>query len=63
MLWYHGSHVSFLMEPSVQNLLREALSARTMLDSVRDVERERAVSARRSSAAPRDFPLALAAQA
>jgi hypothetical protein len=64
VLWYQGSHVSFLMEPSVRKLLREALSARAMLDTVRDAERERnrAVNARRSLEAPRDFSLALAAQ-
>jgi pimeloyl-ACP methyl ester carboxylesterase len=68
VLWYQGSHISFLMEPSVRKLLRHALSARAMLDTVRDAERERdrdrdrAVDARRSLEAPRDFSLALAAQ-
>ena len=68
MLWYHGGHVSFLMEPTVRRLLREALSPRAMLDTVRDVERERSAAARSrsvlemGSGAPRDFSLALAAQ-
>jgi hypothetical protein len=31
VVWYQGSHVSFLMEPSVQALLEEALHAETML--------------------------------
>jgi hypothetical protein len=67
VLWYQGGHVSFLMEPTVRNLLSEALSARAMLDSVRDAERESereraAVLLRRSTEAPRDFSLALAAQ-
>lgn len=29
--WYQGSHVSFLFEPAVQELLREALSAEALL--------------------------------
>jgi dienelactone hydrolase len=67
LLWYQGGHVSYLMEPTVRNLLREALSARGMLDSVRDVERESeraaAIQAQRRLETPRDFSLALAAQA
>jgi dienelactone hydrolase len=62
VLWYQGSHISFLMEPTVRRLLREALSARAMLDTVRDTERERVSIARQDSVAPRDFSLALAAQ-
>jgi hypothetical protein len=53
VLWYQGSHVSFLMEPSVQALLREALDARAMLDEARDASRE----------ASRQTTAALAAQA
>jgi hypothetical protein len=62
VLWYQGSHISFLMEPTVRRLLREALGARAMLETVRDTERERASIARRDQMAPRDFSLALAAQ-
>jgi hypothetical protein len=38
--WYHGSHVSFLFEPSVQELLREALSPDALLrrDDAPDAE-------------------------
>lgn len=32
VLWYQGSHVSFVLEPSVQALLAEALDATAMLD-------------------------------
>jgi len=32
VVWYQGSHVSFLMEPSVRALLEEALDARSMLE-------------------------------
>jgi hypothetical protein len=32
VVWYQGSHVSFLLEPSVQALLAEALDATTLLD-------------------------------
>jgi len=31
VVWYQGSHVSFLFEPSVQSLLEEALDPRAML--------------------------------
>ena len=62
VLWYQGSHVSFLMEPSVQELLREALDARAMLDEARDASRA-AAAPPRSNAPPYPFAPALAAQA
>jgi dienelactone hydrolase len=33
VVWYQGSHVSFLMEPSVRDLLADAFDARAMLDA------------------------------
>jgi hypothetical protein len=66
VLWYQGSHVSFLMEPSVQALLREALDARAMLDEARDASREasqQAAATPRTNAARYPFAPALAAQA
>ncbi len=64
VLWYQGSHVSFLMEPSVRKLVREALSGRAMLDEVRsDANRATAASAARPTAPPYPFAPALAAQA
>jgi dienelactone hydrolase len=34
VVWYQGSHVSFLLEPAVRELLRETLHARTLLEAV-----------------------------
>jgi hypothetical protein len=61
--WYQGSHVSFLMEPSVRALLEEALDARSMLESAR----KPASPVQRAAAPPRSrtipiAPPALAAQ-
>jgi hypothetical protein len=62
VLWYQGGHVSFLMEPSVRELLREALSGRAMLDEMRDANRATA-AASRATAPSYPFAPALAAQA
>jgi len=61
VLWYHGSHVSFLMEPSVRRLLREALSPRAMLDAVRDASRDAASTATTRTNPPAPYPFAQAA--
>jgi hypothetical protein len=62
VVWYQGGHVSFLMEPSVRELLREALSGRAMLDEMRDANRATA-AASRATAPSYPFAPALAAQA
>jgi len=64
VLWYQGGHVSFLMEPSVRALVREAFSGRAMLDDVRgDADRANAAAAARPTTPPYPFAPALAAQA
>jgi hypothetical protein len=47
--WYHGSHVSFLVEPAVRELLREALSFAPAAESGAS---RRAASGRRIRAVP-----------
>lgn len=66
VVWYQGSHVSFLMEPTVRDLLREALSPRSMLEQVRSAPPAATVLAATRPAPPlRPHPMApaVAAQA
>ncbi|RIK99548.1 MAG: alpha/beta hydrolase [Proteobacteria bacterium] len=67
--WYQGGHVSFLMEPAVRHLLREAFDARSMLDQAHAARRDAAMSGRDVPPTPTPLPRplprppALAAQA
>jgi hypothetical protein len=40
--WYHGSHVSFLFEPSVRALLEEAMAPEALLATRREARRRKA---------------------
>jgi len=63
IVWYQGSHVSFVLEPAVRTLLEEALDAESMLDRKADPTPEAVVEPPRVRPRPAPILAAVAAQA